>query len=390
MTIWRCCNTNYDRDGRCGWLVIIDYNKVAALFTFYGQIHHYTGHWRSRTGRSNKTENFQWIFWLYLFFFCKPVAAGWVESLCRSSSWWSRRCPWWSRWTRRAPRRWTDRWRSRGRHGCKNYMRRIIDKFWLVVKFETCRPRLAEPAPWGSSWTWQTCRRRWSGWGKCRQNTFLHFVIYLYSGYVIKIALHWPEEALAGAHQGGELEVVRAKDHLEGRSDLFYALPKSRFTHPAKAKPMYRREAQMRKRSMLGAAPCRSVATIRRMGHVGHLHCEDQDVVRLEEAEVSEKAKPNQKVPGAWFPSNFDKIQILRMLKDSHQAWDCRRPTCRRRWTWTRSAAWWSTRWWSTGRSCRSSRTWSKSRQGPHLTSKKQVGWGTRLVRKWKWTKPKL
>ena len=25
-------------------------------FTFYGQIHHYTGRWRSRTGRSNKTE----------------------------------------------------------------------------------------------------------------------------------------------------------------------------------------------------------------------------------------------------------------------------------------------------------------------------------------------
>ena len=31
-------------------------------FTFYGQIHHYTGHWRSRTGRSNRTENFQFIF----------------------------------------------------------------------------------------------------------------------------------------------------------------------------------------------------------------------------------------------------------------------------------------------------------------------------------------
>ena len=42
------------------------------------------------------------------------------------------------------------------------------------------------------------------------------------------------------------------------------------------------------------------------MGHVDHLHREDQDVVRLEEAEVSEKAKPNQKVPGAWFPSNSD------------------------------------------------------------------------------------
>ena len=50
------------------------------------------------------------------------------------------------------------------------------------------------------------------------------------------------------------------------------------------------------------------------MGHIGHLHCEDQDVVRLEEAEVSEKAKPNQKVSSAWFPSNFDKILILRML----------------------------------------------------------------------------
>ena len=68
-------------------------------------------------------------------------------------------------------------------------------------------------------------------------------------------------------------------------------------------------------------------------------------------------------------PGNFDKIQILRMLKDSHQAWGYRRPTCRRQWTWTRSAAWWSTRWWSTGRSCRSSRTWSESE---------------------KWTKPKL
>ena len=105
-------------------------------------------------------------------------------------------------------------------------MRRIIDKFWLVLKFETCRPRPAGPVPWGSSWKWQTCRRRWLDWWKCRQNTFLNFVIYLYSGYVIKIALHWPEEALAGAHQGGELEVVRAKDHLEGRYDLFYAVPK--------------------------------------------------------------------------------------------------------------------------------------------------------------------
>ena len=72
---------------------------------------------------------------------------------------------------------------------------------------------------------------------------------------MIKVVIHRPEEALTGAHQGGELEVVRTKDHLEGRSDLFYALPKSKFTHPAKAKPMYRREAQMRKRSMLGAAP---------------------------------------------------------------------------------------------------------------------------------------
>ena len=72
---------------------------------------------------------------------------------------------------------------------------------------------------------------------------------------MIKVVIHRPEEALTGAHQGGELEVVRAKDHLEGRSDLFYALPKGEVTHPAKAKPMYRREAQMRKRSMLGAAP---------------------------------------------------------------------------------------------------------------------------------------
>ena len=103
------------------------------------------------------------------------------------------------------------------------------------------------------------------------------------------------------------------------------------------------------------------------------------------------RRRPNQTkrfpVPGHQFIST---IQKLRMLKDSHQAWDCRRPTCRRRWTWTRSAAWWSTRWWSTGRSCRSSRTWSKSRQGPHLTSKKQVGWKTRLIRKWKVNKTKI
>ena len=34
--------------------------------------------------------------------------------------------------------------------------------------------------------------------------------------FVLRLcALHWPEEAFAGAHQGGELEVVRTKDHLE-------------------------------------------------------------------------------------------------------------------------------------------------------------------------------
>ena len=114
--------------------------------------------------------------------------------------------------------------------------------------------------------------------------------------------------------------MVRAKDHLEGRSALSHAVTKGEVTHPAKAKPMYRREAQMRKRSMLGAAPCRSKITPLSRVHGGHLHRENQDVVRFEEAEVSEKAKPHQKVPGAWFPSDFDKIQILRMLKNSHQA----------------------------------------------------------------------
>ena len=179
-------------------------------------------------------------------------------------------------------------------------MRIKNDEFLSVLKFETCRPRPAGPVPWGSSWKWQTCRRRWSGWGKCRQNTFLHVAIYLYSGYVVKVVIHWPEQTLAGTHQGGEFEVVRAKDHLEGRSALSHAVQKGELTHPAKAKPMYRREAQMRKRSMLGAAPWGSLATILSMGQVGHLHREDQDVVRFEEAEVSKKAKPNQKVPGAW------------------------------------------------------------------------------------------
>ena len=94
--------------------------------------------------------------------------------------------------------------------------------------------------------------------------------------------------------------MVRAKDHLEGRSALSYAVQKGELTHPAKAKPMYRREAQMRKRSMLGAAPCRSKNTPLSRVHGGHLHREDQDVVRFEKAEVSKKAKPNQKVPGAW------------------------------------------------------------------------------------------
>ena len=110
---------------------------------------------------------------------------------------------------------------------------------------------------------------------------------------MVKVVIHRPEQTLTGAHQGGELEVVRAKDHLEGRYDLFYALPKGEVTHPAKAKPMYRREAQMRKRSMLGAAPCRSKITPLSRVHGGHLHREDQDVVRLEEAEVSEKAEPH-------------------------------------------------------------------------------------------------
>merc|ERR1719230_253635 len=75
-----------------------------------------------------------------------------------------------------------------------------------------------------------------------------------------------------------------------------------RITHPAKAKPMYRREAQMRKRSMLGAAPF---------------------IVRIRTLYVLKKPRyrrrPNhtKRFP---VPGNFDKIQILRMLKDSHQA----------------------------------------------------------------------
>ena len=123
--------------------------------------------------------------------------------------------------------------------------------------------------------------------------------MYMLSNHGIKVILHWPEQTLAGTHQGGEFEVVRAKDHLEGRSALSHAVQKGELTHPAKAKPMYRREAQMRKRSMLGAAPWGSLATILSMGQVGHLHREDQDVARFEEAEVSEEAKPHQKVPGA-------------------------------------------------------------------------------------------
>ena len=31
-----------------------------------------------------------------------------------------------------------------------------------------------------------------------------------------------------------------------------------------------------------------------------HLHCENEDIVGFEEAEISEKTKPHQKVPGAW------------------------------------------------------------------------------------------
>ena len=31
----------------------------------------------------------------------------------------------------------------------------------------------------------------------------------------------------------------------------------------------------------------------------GHLHCEDQNIVGFEEAEISEETEPDQKVPGA-------------------------------------------------------------------------------------------
>ena len=50
------------------------------LFTFYGQIHHYTGHWRSRTGRSNKTEIFQFIIWISVFLFANLLKPIWREA----------------------------------------------------------------------------------------------------------------------------------------------------------------------------------------------------------------------------------------------------------------------------------------------------------------------
>jgi len=75
------------------------------------------------------------------------------------------------------------------------------------------------------------------------------------------------EEALAGAHQSGELEVVRTKNH-----------------------PSSKGESNVEKRG-----------TDEKTKHVWRcsLHCEDQDVVSLEEAEVSEKTKPHQKVASA-------------------------------------------------------------------------------------------
>ena len=50
------------------------------LFTFYGQIHHYTGHWRSRTGRSNRTEYFQFIVWFSVFLFANLLKPIWREA----------------------------------------------------------------------------------------------------------------------------------------------------------------------------------------------------------------------------------------------------------------------------------------------------------------------